>query len=52
MNIEQEGIELETVNSNNEEVINNDVELEATQNDNQNQAIVDDDKTIFTCYMS
>lgn len=46
MNIEQEGIELETVNSNNEEVINNDVELEATQDDNQNQAIVDDDKTI------
>lgn len=42
--MEQEGIELETVNSNNEGVIDNDVDN--TQLDNQNQnATVDEDKT-------
>lgn len=42
----QEGIELETVNSNNEGVIDNGVEgTQVEQVDNQNQANADDDKT-------
>ena len=41
--IEQEGIELETVNSN--EAIDNDVEETPTQDNNQNQANADNDKT-------
>lgn len=42
----QEGIELETVNSNNEEVISNDEQIENTQANNQEQVVAEEDKTI------